>query len=175
MTTLHRINLPIYLNIICKSIYTQRKRALKFNRALLANQLEGEQSATSKLSGNIGGSTESSVKLSFSGYDDSISTSGKASTTTAGSGTIQASSKTSGYVRKSNADDKEDAPYVANSSIGISTAQGGDVEIETQAWGSSGQGLESGPTANAGHQVAADGPYTGSTGDQAVALLSERP
>ncbi|KAG7666980.1 hypothetical protein KSW81_000728 [Nannochloris sp. 'desiccata'] len=148
-------------------------RALKFNRALLASQLEGEQSAASKLSGTTGGSTESGVTLSFSG-EDSISTTGKASTTTSGSGTTEASSKTSGYVRKGNADDKEDAPYVANSSVGITAAQGGEVETNTEAWGSSAEGPD-GPTANAGHNVAADGPYTASTGDQAVALLSERP
>lgn len=153
--------------------FCSNARALKFNRALLASQLEGEQSAASKLSGTTGGSTESGVTLSFSG-EDSISTTGKASTTTSGSGTTEASSKTSGYVRKGNADDKEDAPYVANSSVGITAAQGGEVETNTEAWGSSAEGPD-GPTANAGHNVAADGPYTASTGDQAVALLSERP
>lgn len=48
------------------------------------------------------------------------------------------------------------------------------MNTNTEAWGSSGQGPD-GPTANAGHNVVADGAYTGSTGDQAVALLPEKP
>jgi len=153
--------------------FCSNARALKFNRALLASQFEGKQSATSKISGTTGGSAESSATLSFS-EDESISTTGTASTTTAGAGTTQASSKTNGYVRKSNADDEEDAPYVANTSVGITAAQGPDVSTETAAWGESGEG-PSGPSGNAGHQVAADGDFTGSTGDQAVELLSQKP
>jgi hypothetical protein len=142
---------------------------------LLASQLEGEQSATSTLSGTTPGSTESSVTLTISQENSQINVNGNASTAANGTGETQSSSKTSGYVRSNPDDDKNDGTYVANSSVGITAAQGGAVDTTTAAWGSSGTGGLDGPTANAGHNVTADGPYTGSTGDQAVALLSEKP
>ncbi len=65
-------------------------------------------------------------------------------------------------------------PFVANAAVGLSQAVGPDVATATEAWGSSGTGLN-GPRANAGHIVSADGALTGSAGDQAVAELPHRP
>ncbi len=142
---------------------------------LLDSRLEGEQSATSKLSGTTSGSTSSFITLVISKDGSQIDVKGHASTSADRKGTAESSSKTAGYVRKTNSYDKEDAKYIANSSVGITAAQGNGLETTTEAWGSSRDGGPDGQSANAGHSVAADGVYTGSTGDQVVALLSEKP
>jgi len=78
---------------------------------------------------------------------------------------MSSTTQTSGFVQN------EDGSHTVNSSFGKGAAQGGRVSMDNNSWGSSETSESTGPDADSGHNVKANGPWTGSTGNQLVGVV----